>query len=122
MRQPKDKPKNWIHYGGRLFRPTFSEGQSDTSRDTIFKYEQRRDLLTGTYSGGAISYGHLIGLVDDAGRIDMRYHHLTVDGALKTGTCQSVPEVLSNGKIRLHESWQWISGDKTKGTSILEEL
>jgi len=25
-------------------------------------------------------------------------------------------------KIRLHESWQWTSGENTKGTSVLEEL
>lgn len=122
MRDIESKPKNWIYYGGRLFRPLTTEGASDTDNETIFKYEQKRDLLTGTYSGGSISYGHLIGLVDEGGRIDMRYHHLTVDGELKTGICRSIPEFLDSGKIRLHESWQWTSGDKSKGTSILEEL
>ncbi len=122
MRDLTGKPKNWIHYGGRLFRPVTTYGDSDTNSETIFKYEQRRDLLTGTYSGGLISFGHLIGLVDEGGRIDMRYHHLTVDGELKTGTCRSIPEFLDNGKIRLHESWQWTSGTRDKGTSILEEL
>jgi hypothetical protein len=121
-RHKEDKPEGWIHYGGRLFRPVSTEGASDTGSDTIFKYEQRRDLLTGTYSGGEISYGHLIGLVDGAGRIDMRYHHLTVDGELKTGICHSIPEFLDNGKIRLHERWQWTSGEQTKGRSVLEEL
>ena len=122
MRDDKDKPQNWIHYGGRLFRPISTDGESDTDSETIFKYEQRRDLLTGTYSGGLISFGHLIGLVDEGGRIDMRYHHLTVDGELKTGICRSIPEFLDNGKIRLHESWQWTSGTREKGTSILDEL
>ena len=122
MRDIESKPKNWVHYGGRLFRPMSTEGTSDTDSETIFKYEQRRGLLTGTYSGGQISYGHLIGLVDELGHIDMRYHHLTVDGELKTGICRSVPEFLDSGKIRLHESWQWMSGNCEKGTSILEEL
>lgn len=39
-----------------------------------------------------------------------------------TGTCNSRPELLKNGKIRLHEEWQWTSGDKSKGKSILEEI
>lgn len=115
-------PKGWINYGGRFFRSVSSEGASDTSSETIFKYQQKRDLLTGSYSGGAISFGHLIGLVNVAGRIDMRYHHLTVDGDLKTGVCYSIPEFLENGKIRLHEKWRWTSGDESEGRSILEEL
>jgi hypothetical protein len=30
--------------------------------------------------------------------------------------------MLENGKIRLYETWQWTSGDLTKGTSIIEEI
>ena len=52
----------------------------------------------------------------------MRYHQVNTNGELMTGICTSKPELLSNGKIRLHEKWQWTSGDKSKGTSILEEL
>jgi hypothetical protein len=39
-----------------------------------------------------------------------------------TGVCHSKPEILKNGKIRLHETWQWTSGDQSKGKSILEEV
>jgi hypothetical protein len=111
-----------VYYGGRLFRSISSEGASDTSEETVFKYEQKRNLLIGTYSGGGISFGQLIGLVDIAGRIDMRYHHLTTDGDLKTGVCLSIPEFLDDGKIRLHEKWRWTSGESGEGRSILEEL
>ncbi len=31
-------------------------------------------MLTAEYHGGQIVSGHLIGLVDDGGTIDMRYH------------------------------------------------
>ncbi len=111
-----------IHYEGRLFRPYETGENSDTSSETIFKYHQKGDLLTGTYSGGYVDFGQLIGLVNMAGRIDMRYHHINTDGDLMTGICRSIPEILDNGKIRLHESWQWTSGDRSKGKSILEEL
>ncbi|MCH5689438.1 hypothetical protein LWM68_37470 [Niabella sp. W65] len=43
-------------------------------------------------------------------------------GELMTGTCSSVPEILPDGKIRLHETWQWTSGDQSAGTSIIEEV
>lgn len=39
-----------------------------------------------------------------------------------TGVCKSIPEILSNGKIRLYEKWKWTSGDKSEGKSIIEEI
>jgi hypothetical protein len=51
----------------------------------------------------------------------MSYHQVNYNGELMTGICQSTPEILPNGKIRLHEKWEWTSGDKSKGTSIIEE-
>jgi hypothetical protein len=52
----------------------------------------------------------------------MRYHQLNINHELMTGICKSKPEILNNGKIRLHETWEWTSGDKSKGNSIIEEL
>jgi hypothetical protein len=51
----------------------------------------------------------------------MRYHHVNTNGELMTGICRSTPELLPSGKIRLHEEWQWTSGDGSKGKSIVEE-
>ncbi len=78
-------------------------------------------MLTAEYSGGKIKYGHLMGLVDHAGNIEMRYHQVNDKDELMTGICMSKPEILDNGKIRLHENWEWTSGDKSKGSSIIEE-
>jgi hypothetical protein len=52
----------------------------------------------------------------------MRYHQINHNNELMTGLCKSKPEMLENGKIRLHETWEWTSGDKSKGQSIIEEL
>jgi hypothetical protein len=51
----------------------------------------------------------------------MRYHQVNDKDELMTGICKSIPEILENGKIRLHENWEWTSDDKSKGTSIIEE-
>ena len=111
-----------IWYDGRLFRVVSSKGTIHATDETIFQYSQKQDRLTGKYSGGIIELGHLIGLCDENGNINMRYHHLTHEGYLMTGKCRSRPEVLENGKIRLHERWQWTCGDFSKGTSVLEEI
>jgi len=88
----------------------------------IFHYEQTENVLTCTYSGQNIIKGHLIGLVDESGCIEMNYHQVNINIELMTGVCHSKPEIMENGKIRLHESWQWTNGDLSKGNSILEEI
>jgi hypothetical protein len=56
------------------------------------------------------------------GSLDMRYHQINMKGELTTGICLSIPKILPNGKIGLHEKWQWTSGDKSSGESVLEEI
>jgi hypothetical protein len=110
-----------IDYNNKVFRPVVNTANSETSNETVFIYRQTGNLLTSEYSGGRIKKGHLIGLVDEEGNINMRYHQVNDKNELMTGICKSRPEVLENGKIRLHESWEWTSGDKSKGNSIIEE-
>ena len=110
-----------INYNDKIFRPVVNSENGETSSETIFVYKQIGNILTSEYSGGKIVKGHLIGLVDEKGEIEMRYHQINQKGELMTGVCKSKPEILENGKIRLHESWEWTSGDKSNGQSIIQE-
>ena len=111
-----------MNYNNRKFRPVQNTENAETSNETIFHYEQQGAILTCTYSGGQIIKGQLIGQVDAYGNIDMRYHQINKKGKFMTGICTSRPEILANGKVCLHENWQWTSGDLSKGQSILEEI
>ncbi len=113
--------KNMINYNDKIFRPIVNSENGETSNDTVFIYKQIGNILTSEYSGGKIINGHLIGVVDENGEIEMRYHQVNQKGELMTGICKSKPEILENGKIRLHETWEWTSGDKSKGQSIIQE-
>lgn len=110
-----------IDYNNRIFRPVENTENGETSNETVFVYKQSGNILTSEYSGGKIKKGHLIGLVDDNGTINMRYHQVNNKNELMTGFCTSRPEILENGKIRLYENWEWTSGDHSKGESIIEE-
>ena len=111
-----------MNYHNKKFRPVSNTENGETSEETLFQYHQEGNILTCSYSGGQIVSGQLIGLVDPDGNIDMRYHQVNQKGELMTGICKSVPEILSDGRIRLHETWQWTSGDCSKGNSVLEEV
>lgn len=111
-----------INYHKRKFKLIVNSDNGETSSDTVFHYMQEGNILTASYSGRVIKKGHLIGLVDAKGNINMRYHQINMEGRLMTGICRSTPEIMANGKIRLHETWKWTSGDESEGSSIIEEI
>lgn len=111
-----------MNYNNKYFKPVQTSKNGETTDETIFHYKQSGSTITANYQGDTILKGHLIGIVDSEGHISMRYHHVNTKGELMTGICESTPEVLSNGKIRLHEEWKWTSGDCSYGKSIVEEI
>lgn len=111
-----------MNYNNKKFRVVRNTENGETVQDMIFVYRQSGNILTSDYSGGQIKKGQLIGVVDNEGNIDMRYHQINAHDELMTGTCYSKPEIMNNGKIRLHEKWKWNSGDQSAGESILEEI
>lgn len=111
-----------MNYNQKKFRPISNSENGEVSAEMVFVYEQKDDLLSCSYKGKQILMGHLIGKVDQEGKIDMCYHQINSSGQLMTGVCKSTPEILPNGKIRLHEKWRWTSGNQSQGESILEEV
>ena len=109
------------NYHNKTFRSVSNTSNGEVTDETIFKYLQLGNIVTATYAGGNITMGNLIALVDDEGRLDMRYQHINNKNELMTGSCISTPAILANGKIRLYEKWQWTCGNNSTGESIIEE-
>ena len=113
---------NKIDYDNRTFKSVANSATGEVSAATTFHYHQKNNLIWAEYAGGEIVFGSLIAklLADDS--LEMRYQHLNKQGELMTGKCFSTPEILNDGRIRLHEKWQWTSGDFSTGESIVEEI
>jgi hypothetical protein len=111
-----------ISYDGRVFKPLSNSGTGEVGEGTIFRYHQEGDLVWAEYSGGEIRIGTLIAKILDDGSLDMRYQHMNAAGDLMTGVCRSTPELLADGRLRLHEKWRWTSGDLSAGESVIEEI
>ena len=84
----------------------------------VFHYLQKGNIITCAYEVKSIKKGDLIGLVDENSWIKMSYHQINKDVEIMTGICTSIPEKMANGKIRLNASWQWTSGNFSKGKSV----
>ena len=111
-----------IDYDGRVFRGLQNSPTGEVSASTLFHYRQQGDVVWATYQGGGVAQGTLVATVAVDGSLDMRYCHVNDAGALMTGECHSTPELLEDGRLRLHERWRWTSGDQTEGQSIVEEV
>lgn len=107
---------------GRTFRSVRNTDNGDVGAETVFHYHQHGDIVWAEYHGGAVVRGHLLARVLETGQLDMRYHHLNDRGEFMLGTCLSTPERLPDGRLRFHESWQWLTGDGSAGTSVIEEV
>lgn len=111
-----------INYDKRIFKSVSNSETGEVSSETTFYYHQKNDLVWATYEGGKIVFGQLIAKVSADNSLEMHYQHLNKYGELMTGKCVSKPEIMENGKIRLHEKWQWTSGDLSSGESRIEEV
>ncbi len=111
-----------INYNDRYFRSVANLGGGDVDAETIFHYRQEGEIVWATYRGGGVAFGTLTALVLPDGKLDMSYQQVSRDGIIKTGRCLSTPEILSDGRVRLHESWSWTEGGDGAGESQVEEI
>ena len=94
--------------------------EGEVGSTTIFTYHQEDETVWAEYAGGVVRKGFLVGTrTDDT--LQFRYSHLNVTGETASGRCTSTIEVLSDGRVRFHESWAWESRPGT-GTSVVEEV
>lgn len=109
-------------YNNKTFAPVTNTANGQVSSQTRFHYHQDGNIVWAEYAGGSVAKGSLVAVVTEGNCLDMRYQHVDTRGELMTGRCSSRPEVLDDGRIRVHETWRWTSGDLSEGTSVLEEV
>jgi len=111
-----------INYNNKVFKAISNSDGGEVDEQTRFYYYQKDEILWATYSGTVIKFGTITGIVSERGELDFRYQHVNQNLEIKTGRCRSTPTIMENGKIRLHESWQWTDTDDSQGESIIEEV
>ena len=122
MEKHLPKSSGNICYDNRFFVPYKNTENGEVDSSTLFEYHQCNNILWAEYFGGDVVKGHLVGTVANNGELDFCYHHINKENELRIGVCHSTPQILENGKIKLFESWQWLSGDKSEGSSVLVEV
>ena len=103
----------------KFFTAVENSGSGEVSDKTVFCYHQKGNVIWAEYSGGSVVKGFLIGTMDEKHHLHFNYQHMNADGELRTGSCDSEPQI-ENGKLRFNEKWKWTMGEE--GTSVIEEI
>ena len=111
-----------MNYNGRIFRGRSNSDDGEVDCETYFYYSQAGNVLTGRYTGGKVVDGQLLGVVHEDGSLEFCYHHLSETGDLLAGTCHSEPHLDDDGILVLKETWRWLTGDRSSGSSEVEEV
>lgn len=106
----------------KRMRPRINSANGQIDESTLFHYYQDGEYVWGTYSGGAVERGVLVGKMNEKRNIHFHYIQIGKDGQIGQGVSKSSTEFLNDGRITLYENWQW-SGNRTdSGTAIIEEV
>jgi hypothetical protein len=108
-----------MNYDNRRFRPV---GGRAGEESRVAVYRQQGDLLWGEFTGGHARRGVLTGTAAPDGRLEFGYCMVLDTGEVITGHCRSTPEILADGRIRLHEQWERFGAQASTGTSYIEEI
>jgi len=85
---------------------------------TVFRYAvDEVGAITGSYSGGEIHHGQLVGRVTGDVTIEMRFQCITTGGELLSGSSRGTVSRDGAGLMHLDFEWEWLSGDTGGGTS-----
>ena len=110
-----------INLHNRVFVTKSNSKNGEVNENTFYHYRQVGDVITAEYHGGSILQGFIIGKVEGDGFF-LFYQHLNRNLEFRSGQCSSTPEQLPDGRLRLHQKWQWTNGDLSKGESVVEEV
>jgi hypothetical protein len=111
-----------VSYDDRFFVGVVNYDRGDLTKETVFRYRQKNKVVWGSFEGGGALHGNFVARVLEEDKLDMRWQYLSRDGEFRCGTCISTPEILPDGRLRLHESWTITSHGNEEGTSVIEEI
>ena len=92
-----------------------------STEETIFYYYENDSVVTGSYSGGLITQGQIIGKRLPNNHLELAFQCVTEEGALKSGQSKGIISKNNNGKLTLSFDWFWLNGDKSGGQSFYIE-
>lgn len=90
--------------------------------ETLFHYRVTDTGIAGSYQGGHIANGQVVGRALGSTSIELLYHCLTTDGELLAGWSKGTVGVDPQGRTTLSFIWGWLAGADGGGESHYVEI
>src|SRR3712207_4668251 len=101
---------------------TVENAHGVSGADTVFHYRTEGALITGTYAGGRIRAGQLVGRVTSPETVELLFQCVTSEGELMAGQSSGRVGRDGAGRATLEFDWSWLTGDRSGGVSRYVEL
>lgn len=108
MKESNDQFSN-TNINNIAMRTISTSDESEVSQATIIKFQQQGRTIAGSFSGGPIIYGFLVGKFVDRLRGEFRYVQIGDNGLIDSGKSNFVLEVSGQEVVRLIECYEWTS-------------
>lgn len=109
-----------INLNGKKFFPVSNKnGLSGT--ETVFEFNQRNNIVHGSYNGGEIQEGNFVGTID-GNILVLRFQCVTKKLDMRSGQSEGIIRVDANGLYSIEYSWQWLECSNKIEKSHHQEL
>ena len=105
-----------FNFHNKTFYLVENSESGKVNADTIFKYQQEKNIITADYSGGTVKYGKIIANLKNKS-LNMLYQCITTNNELKAGKAIAEISLTKDKKIKLKLKWQWLNGKNESGIS-----
>lgn len=105
-----------FNFHNKTFYLIENSKKGKVNTDTVFKYQQEKNIVTADYFGGTIKYGKIIATLE-GNILNMLYQCVTSENELKAGKAIAKISFNESNKILLKLNWQWLNGNEDKGVS-----
>jgi len=82
-----------------------------SSELTTFEYRVEDDLVLGSYQGGPILMGQIIGAATRDDALDLRFQCVALGGELRSGWSRAVLSMKHDGRLVMSFEWSWLLPD-----------
>jgi hypothetical protein len=106
-----------MNLAGMTFRAVANSKNGSLNTETRMRFTGDDPVIVGTYGGGTIVAGHVLGKRIGESEMELLYHGATTTGEIQAGRALAAFVKDDQGHLRMHLEWQWLTGDQSRGQS-----
>ncbi|MEO8424036.1 MAG: hypothetical protein ABI595_09000 [Actinomycetota bacterium] len=106
-----------MNLSGMTFRAVSNSKNGSLNTETEMRFTSDDGIVVGSYGGGTIAAGHVLGKHVGESELEMLYQGATTSGDVEAGTAHATFALDEDHTMRMYLDWRWLTGDRSSGRS-----